>query len=527
MQNNFIKRLPRAKVYLAEFLRSLANPDKVQKKLLFEFLRKNRNTLYGKKYGFSSINSIQEYQEKVPVVEYEDLLPLMIRLKNGEQNIFTKKPVIYFATTSGSTNIPKLIPVTKDRVKNFHKEFSLWGMSVLTKHPQIIRGKTLYFAGPFDEGRTPSGIMYGSISGYLALTTPWFVKRKQVIPPHVYNILDFDRKTKEIAIYALQSSISQIAFAAPIEAILFFDYIKTHRDELLALLLMRGKRFLVKKLSKLPSFTPSLIWPKLKFVGCIKSETNMPYLKTLKEKIGRDDLVIRDPGIYASEGRLSLGLELTDEPISALMAVVNFFEFFDLSDSTYSNPFLIGKLEKGKKYIVVITTPEGLYRYNMGDIVEVVDFKQKLPLIRFVQRNNFLNIVGELSPESQLISAFYSCALKLNLSVNSFTFLPDVSDHSRKPRYEILCEFNDSPSDSVLKKLPFLLDNVLQNLIQDYRQMRQEFGRLGSPIISVVKVGSYDLLNKERLVSSGQPKPLFVVKNNFIKSKFTIVKQFS
>ncbi|MGV8168663.1 MAG: GH3 family domain-containing protein, partial [Candidatus Nanoarchaeia archaeon] len=311
--------------FLAQFRRSFKNPRKVQEKVLLRILKRNQNSLYGRIHNFSSIKSIEEYQGKVPIVSYEDIKPYIERLKNGEKNILTKDKVIYFATTSGTTKAVKLIPVTKERERIFRRELAIWSLFVLSKNKKILKGKTLYFAGPYLEFYTNKGIPCGSISGYLAHKSPWFVKQKLVVNPKTYNEMNFDKKTRKIAIAALKSDITQIGFASPIEAILFFDYLKDNKNSLLRQLRIDGKMKLVSRLSKLEEFKPAEIWPNLHLINCIKSKTNQIYLETLKEKLGREDIEIRDPGIYSSEGRLSLCIE--KEGIAGIIpANENFFE---------------------------------------------------------------------------------------------------------------------------------------------------------------------------------------------------------
>ena len=58
---------------IAEALFQMAeDPIKENEKLLFHILEKNKDTEYGKKYGFAQIHSIEEYQKKVPVSVYDD-----------------------------------------------------------------------------------------------------------------------------------------------------------------------------------------------------------------------------------------------------------------------------------------------------------------------------------------------------------------------------------------------------------------------------------------------------------------------
>ncbi len=302
-------RLPKYfKSYVNEFVSSLSNPLKIQEKILFQILRENKKTVYGRRYDFKDISSVKEFQKALPIITYADIEEDVEMIKKGALNVLTKKKVVFLATTSGTTSAPKLIPITKDRVRFFRKEFFLWAMYILPKRGRILKGKTLYFAGPYNEGTTEGGIMMGSISGYLAWKTPIFAKRKLVVPASLYNEFNFNKKTKKIALLALQANITQFAFAAPVEALLFIEYIQKNRKVLIEELKAMGKHRRAKKLERLELFKPIDIWPNLCMIGCIKSAAQVVYLNLLKEAIGVDDIEMRDPGIYASEGRISLGL---------------------------------------------------------------------------------------------------------------------------------------------------------------------------------------------------------------------------
>ena len=67
---------------IAGFDMMTKNPMAVQTKLLMELLQENKDTEYGKKYGFGEIKSIEEYQAKVPVTEYDDYAEYIDRMAN-------------------------------------------------------------------------------------------------------------------------------------------------------------------------------------------------------------------------------------------------------------------------------------------------------------------------------------------------------------------------------------------------------------------------------------------------------------
>ncbi|MFA6073521.1 MAG: GH3 auxin-responsive promoter family protein [Candidatus Woesearchaeota archaeon] len=512
---------------VVEFKSATKNPALIQKKVLKRILSKNAKTMYGEKYNFKNIKSIKDYQLKVPIISYEDLTNYIDLLKIGEQNILTKDRVIYFATTSGTTKNVKLIPITKERTRIFKTELLLWSTFFLKKNKEVIKGKMLYFAGPYYEFYTKAGIPCGSISGYLAHKTPWFIKKRLAFSPKVYNIMNFDEKTKIIAINALQSNITQMGFASPIEAILFFDYLKKNKLKLINILKKKGKTKRAKALQKINNFIPINIWPNLKLINCIKSKSNQIYLDSLREKIGKQNIKIRDPGIYSSEGRLSLCIDDSDSVSGVIPANENFFEFIEQKNGkSIGAPLTVDKIKKGKEYLVIITTPEGLYRYDMGDVVKVSGFIGLLPLIEFVNRNNFLNIAGELAHENILIESIQLALTRTNSSLRGFTVIPLIHG-SKKPRYEVLIEFKNKTSEILAKRLVKEIDDSLQENISDYKQMRNEFGRLDPPVVSVLQKGSYDEFEKKRVVRGGQPKPIYMSKDSKFRDNFKIEKTFN
>ena len=99
----------------------------IQENKLKEILEKNKNSLYGKKYNFDKIKTIQDFQKEVPLTKYEDYLPYIEKIKNGEEHVLTYEKVKMFELTSGSTSASKLIPYTD----SFKKRVSSWYKSLV------------------------------------------------------------------------------------------------------------------------------------------------------------------------------------------------------------------------------------------------------------------------------------------------------------------------------------------------------------------------------------------------------------
>jgi hypothetical protein len=67
---------------------------------------------------------------------------------------------------------------------------------------------------------------------------------------------------------------------------------------------------------------------------------------------------------------------------------------------------MLNALTVGEEYYLFVTTPGGLYRYHMNDIVLVTGYTGECPVMRFVQKGRgACNITGEKLYEGQVLAA--------------------------------------------------------------------------------------------------------------------------
>jgi hypothetical protein len=75
---NFLKKFI-AKIWAkkhiskAEFYKK--NAEKLQEKLLLDLVKSSEKTLFGLHHDFSGIKSVEDFQKKVKISDYEDLKP--------------------------------------------------------------------------------------------------------------------------------------------------------------------------------------------------------------------------------------------------------------------------------------------------------------------------------------------------------------------------------------------------------------------------------------------------------------------
>lgn len=506
------------------YYRALNNPLQVQRELLFSILKTNALTQFGVRHNFDKISTLKDFQN-LPVVTYEDISSYIDAIASGAKNVLTADDVVSFAVTSGSTSKAKLIPITRFRRSTFFKDLALYG----SLNPTILKDKMLYIAGPRKERETAAGIPIGSISGYLVSIQPWFVKKRMVVPVEVYDVLDFNNKLHLLAFYSLQHrNIGHLSFSSCVEAMMLFDYIRENRSTLLSQLKNVVSYYRFRQLSKLPDFIPARIWPRMKNISCVLSAGNRSYIPAFLEKFGRQDIVFRDPGVLASEGRLTLTVKTEDNIAYGIPTVNNYvYEFCEQkSDASFKKPVFIDKVKKGKTYKLLLTSQEGLYRYEMDDLFEISYFEKKLPVMRFVSRTKCLNMAGELAAHENIIAAFEHVRKQMSLSSSvSFLVLPWFKQAGAKPRYDLLTDASFSEAEAL--ECSDLFDKKLMDLIYSYKRMRTFFGRIFPPRITLVSSEGFLKVQKRRIAKSGgQPKPVLVTSDESVRDMFAHKKVF-
>ena len=98
------------------------------------------------------------------------------------------------------------------------------------------------------------------------------------------------------------------------------------------------------------------------------------YIKSLKAKFPH--VQFQGKGLIATEAFVSF--PVADITGAALSITTHFFEFLPVNNQTYQilpeQPKLAHQLDKGQTYAVVATTGGGFYRYQLQDLVKVVNY---------------------------------------------------------------------------------------------------------------------------------------------------------
>ncbi len=123
-------------------------------------------------------------------------------------------------------------------------------------------------------------------------------------------------------------------------------------------------------------------------------------------------------------------LPISDSGSAGILALdENFYEFIPESEIASPSPTLLtcAELEEGSSYYLILTTPGGLYRYDINDVVRVAGFFNRTPLIEFVRKGrDVTNITGEKLHVNQVIQAMAQAQSAADIAVQHFRACADV-----------------------------------------------------------------------------------------------------
>ena len=154
----------------------------------------------------------------------------------------------------------------------------------------------------------------------------------------------------------------------------------------------------------------------------------------------------------------------------------HFFEFVERDRWDRGEPeFLtLDRIRKGADYYIVVTTPSGLYRYLINDLVRVAGFLHKAPLLRFVQKGKGVtNITGEKLYECQVLDAVRKAMDEMGCALRFVMMLAD--EEARAYRLYIEPVVGPKPTAAWIAKV---VDAKLANTNLEY-QAKRESDRLG------------------------------------------------
>ena len=533
--------------HIKKYLSQSKKADKVSEKMLLKLMKKNRNTEFGKKYDFANINSIEEYQKKVPYTTYEDYQEYLDRTaETGEQNLITSDKICFFAKTSGTTGVTKRIPVVDDSYKPYMGCVSYNYTLLLRemKRKGVSAGKGLNTTET-ECTYTKGGIREGFISSY-ALSSTELVLSTICLPKEIYGYGDnIDMKYIK-ARYSLQDA--DLIFLMSIFMSNLCDLMKYIFDNYQMLvndirtgtidesihLLPDLREKLEKNLVPAPERAEQLkqifvnepnegiipkLWKKMSLIVSIGTGEFTPFTEKMKYYCG-DDIAFSYGMYAASEAAVATAINKEDKDY--LLAVDGaFFEFLPI-DNENSTPLLLHQLEVGKLYEVIITNRSGLYRYRIKDVIRVTGYYNKTPLLQFAYRKEqLINITGVKLTIEHITTAIKNFQKQIGVSISDYSLYTDTD--FTPWRIVAFIEFDKDIPKNMESEVRGFFDEELTKVNAEYGRMLK-IGECSNSFVCSVKKGTYAEYRKWKIKNGASENQVKTVRFIDTKEKLDFFK---
>jgi hypothetical protein len=245
-------------------------------------------------------------------------------------------------------------------------------------------------------------------------------------------------------------------------------------------------------------FDAPSVWPNLSLISCWTKAAAAFYLQDFPQYFG--DTPVSDITYGASEGRGTVNL---GQERQALSIRSHFFEFVRVEDwdAGDKRALLCHEVELGESYYILFTTSGGLYRYHINDIVKVVGWYNRVPLLEFLHKGgNISSFTGEKLTESQVTQAMVDTQNDIGIKVKFFTLVPKFRP---EPHYELYIECDQENAQISDQKIAESFDQALSKLNIEYEAKRESL-RLTPVEVLRLKPATYEEVRK-KLVSTGVP----------------------
>lgn len=481
-------------------------PIESQQEVFAHILECASETSFGKEKGLSKTHTIKEFQQSVPIYNYNSFQPYIDRLRKGEDYVLWNQKVRWFARSSGtSSDKSKYIPVTPESLETTHfGGMKMMLLNYMEQNPltKIPTTKALTLGGSIicTHEHLKKGIYSGDLSAVMLQHTPKIAELVRTPSKKVALIAEFDKKVELIAKESTKQNVSNFS------GVPSWNLVMLNR-----ILEYTGKTNLLE------------VWPNLEVF--FHGGTNFLPYKELYEKLIPSSAMRYVENYNASEGYFAFQDEL-ERGKGMLLCTTNgiFYEFIpfkNLDEALAGDNSKVVPLEgvaTDVDYAIVITTVGGLYRYMPEDLVRFVS-TDPYRIVISGRTKLYINAFGEELMTENAERAISQACKKTNVQITEFSVAPEFMGYNadgkfRKGRHIWAIEFQTkelqkgSPEFNAQKLQEFttLLDHELTLVNSDYEAKRSKSTTLQELKIESLKEGTFMKWMESRGKVGGQNK---------------------
>jgi len=458
-------------------------PHDVQAELLMKLLNAAQNTEWGRKYDFKSITNKENFKQRFPVQDYEDVKPYIQRVMKGEQNILWYSDVRWFAKSSGTTSDKsKFIPVSEESLEECHYKGGKDMLSIYCNNfpdTQIFTGKGLSLGGSHQISQFNNESYYGDLSAIIIQNLPFWAEFIRTPDISIALMEEWEEKIEMMAEHTIREDVTSIS-GVPSWTLVLLKYI----------------------LDKTGAKNIHEIWPNLELYmhGAVNFS---PYKEQFRAILSSPRMNYLET-YNASEG--FFGIE--DVPDSGDMLLMLdygiYYEFIPVEGLESDDKILsLEEVQLDTSYALVISTNAGLWRYKIGDTVRFTSLNPYR--IRITGRTkHFINAFGEELIIENAERALEIACKKTDSLIKEYTAAPIYMEGKKKGGHEWLIEFEVNPKN--MGYFTEVLDNALKSLNSDYEAKRYKDLALQMPLVRTMPEGTFYNWLKHKGKLGGQHK---------------------
>ena len=396
--------------------------EAVQRKVLSEILERAQGTVYADDHGLNGVHSLEAWRSAAKTSLYPDYQSYIEREMDGEKGqLYNAETALYVATTGSTGNIKYFL---ESKAGNVAKDFMMTVRGLYLRHTLPIianmeaKNLTITNYAPVDNGHDKNTLTVRA-SGQTARNIRKRTGTMNILSVEFWESSGITAHDRDylIGVYALNEAMfSKVCCNNLIHFGRILDRIIAEGQQMISDI--RNGEFSVPMPDDVretlrAEFPPNpvradvlqdiynqngclitcpddveAIWPELQaamgWLAASVGRDAREVLRRLPKKVKCHDM-----GYGASEGKLTIPMKL-GSATGACAPFNCFYEFLPVEQAgdVEAQPLCMWEVEKGKYYELMITTYSGLYRYNMLDVVKVVDFVGKTPVVLFCGKSS-------------------------------------------------------------------------------------------------------------------------------------------
>ena len=361
-------------------------PMRSQEEFLMRLVRENASTAFGREHGFRNILTLDAFRRFMPLTSYEDYIPFIERIVDGEKNILTTYLTEHISTLDGYRRLPQ----SRWSVQASYDYSFCAGFYIAGQHGFLTDGMTLNLVDNSVE-RLPSGLTIGNLLGRHLVKREFDNDQVYVIPVDVTNWPQTADVLYLQALFALKQKNISLAICEHYgNMVEMLRYIEKHWPAL-ADDIERGNPHIepdperanaireIMEGHQIGSQLVPQLWPGLRCIMVYDVDRLNASFELLRTYCGSNVHFVF-MGISTPEGTFSTTLNL-DDPQTVLIPDSVFYEFKPKEANSYLTLLTMDQLEIGRSYELVVTTLSGLYRYKTGKTITVVGRYHDTPTV--------------------------------------------------------------------------------------------------------------------------------------------------